>query len=50
MAKVTFRVNFNNLKSIMDADRIKNNLERKGYRQVSMKPYGYDKFILVYEK
>lgn len=49
MAKQEIYVNFNNLKSIADADRKKTRLENQGYNQISMKPMGYDKFILVYE-
>ena len=50
MGRVIIKVNFNNLKSMADAERKKNRLENQGYRQVSMKPFGYDKFELVYEK
>ena len=50
MAKITIKVNFNNLKSIGDAERKKLKLENQGYRQTSMKPTGYDQFVLVYEK
>jgi|GEM_PF-2254583 hypothetical protein len=44
------KVNFNNLKSIKNAERKKSQLENKGYCQKSMKPTGYDKFVLVYRK
>ena len=47
---VKINVDFNNLKSIAKADRKKSRLENEGYVQISMKPYGYDKFILVYQK
>lgn len=50
MVKVIIKVNFNNLTSISLAEKKKRKLENQGYRYVSMKPYGYDKFILVYEK
>jgi len=44
------RVNFNNLKSIKENEKKKGELENKGFSLVSMKPFGYDKFIMVYEK
>lgn len=46
----SFKVNFNNLKSMKKAENIKAKLENGGYNQVSMTPIGYDKFILVYKK
>ena len=51
MAKyIKINVDFNNLKSIASADKKKMELENAGYMQVSMTPYGYDKFMLVYKK
>jgi len=47
---IKINVDFNNLKSIADAERKKSRLENEGYMQVSMKPYGYDKFTLVYQQ
>ena len=48
--KKTIYVDFNNLQSIAKADRLKTQLENQGYIQTSIKPTGYDKFNLVYEK
>jgi hypothetical protein len=47
---ITIKVNFNNLKSIEKGEKEKADLENRGYKQISFKPYGYDKFNLVYEK
>lgn len=46
----SFSVNFNSLKSIARAERIKFRLENLGYSRIRMTPTGYDKFIMVYKK
>jgi hypothetical protein len=46
----SFSVNFNSLKSIAKAERIKSRLENLGYNRIRMTPTGYDKFIMVYKK
>jgi hypothetical protein len=50
-SKVKFvKVNFNNLKDIARAERVKTRLENKGYKLTREFPTGFDKFVMIYRK
>jgi hypothetical protein len=44
------KVNFNNLKDIAKAERMKAKLENQGYNLKREFPTGYDKFVMIYGK
>ena len=46
----TINVNFDNFFSIAKAQKIKANLENKGYSLKETKQTGFNKFCLIYDK
>jgi hypothetical protein len=45
-----FKVDFNSIKSISDAQKVKTRLENNGYNLEKVQPVGFDKFLFVYSK
>jgi hypothetical protein len=46
----TFKVDFNDIKSIKKAEKIKSQLENKGYDLDSAKRTSFDKYLYTYKK